>query len=71
MATLVSLSLTPLHIERILSVNLHAHQVSIVGTAILFDSDYLGAAATVTAGVGGVISTRRGRGGASGHAAVS
>ena len=37
-ATLVSLSLTPLHIERILSVNLHAHQVSIVGTAILFDS---------------------------------
>ena len=38
LATLVSLSLTPLHIERILSVNLHAHQVSIVGTAILFDS---------------------------------
>lgn len=37
-ATLVSLSLTPLHIERILSVNLHAHQVSILGTAILFDS---------------------------------
>ena len=37
-ATLVSLSLTPLQIERILSVNLHAHQVSILGTAILFDS---------------------------------
>ena len=33
-ATLVSLSLTPLQIERILSVNLHAHQVSILGTAI-------------------------------------
>jgi len=38
LATLVSLSLTPLHLERILGVNLHAHQVSVVGTAILFDS---------------------------------
>ena len=37
-ATLVSLSLTPLQIERILSVNLHAHQVSIIGSAVLFDS---------------------------------
>lgn len=37
-ATLVSLSLTPLQIEQVLRVNLHAHQVSIVGTAILFDS---------------------------------
>lgn len=37
-ATLVSLSLTPLQIQQVLRINLHAHQVSIVGTAILFDS---------------------------------
>ena len=37
-ATLVSLSLTPLDIEKVLSVNLAAHQVSIIGTAVLFDS---------------------------------
>lgn len=37
-ATLVSLSLTPLRIERILSVNRQAHQASVIGTAVLFAS---------------------------------
>jgi len=37
-ATLVSLSLTPLYIERILSINLENDQVKIIGKAILFDS---------------------------------
>jgi L-erythro-3,5-diaminohexanoate dehydrogenase len=37
-ATLVSLSLTPLHIEKIISINLANEQVKIKGQAILFDS---------------------------------
>ncbi|MDX9691491.1 MAG: L-erythro-3,5-diaminohexanoate dehydrogenase [Acholeplasmataceae bacterium] len=37
-ATLVSLSLTPLHIEEIVSINLKNEQVKIKGQAILFDS---------------------------------
>ncbi len=37
-ATLVSLSLTPLHIEEIVSINLTNEQVKIKGQAILFDS---------------------------------
>ncbi len=37
-ATLVSLSLTPLQIEEILSINLDNDQVSIIGSAILFES---------------------------------
>ncbi|MDO9628988.1 MAG: L-erythro-3,5-diaminohexanoate dehydrogenase [Acholeplasmataceae bacterium] len=37
-ATLVSLSLTPLHIEEILSINITNEQVKIKGKAILFDS---------------------------------
>lgn len=37
-ATLVSLSLTPLYIEDILTMNMNNEQVSIVGSAILFDS---------------------------------
>ncbi|MCF7926789.1 MAG: L-erythro-3,5-diaminohexanoate dehydrogenase [Candidatus Izimaplasma sp.] len=37
-ATLVSLSLTPLHIEKITSVNLNNDQVKIEGQAILFES---------------------------------
>ncbi|MBU1143389.1 MAG: zinc-binding dehydrogenase [Firmicutes bacterium] len=37
-ATLVSLSLTPLHIEEIISINLSNEQVKIKGQAILFDS---------------------------------
>jgi L-erythro-3,5-diaminohexanoate dehydrogenase len=37
-ATLVSLSLTPLHIDEIISVNITNEQVNIIGQAILFDS---------------------------------
>ena len=37
-ATLVSLSLTPLHIEEIISINLDNEQVKIKGQAVLFDS---------------------------------
>jgi L-erythro-3,5-diaminohexanoate dehydrogenase len=37
-ATLVSLSLTPLHIEEIISINISNEQVKIKGQAILFDS---------------------------------
>jgi len=37
-ATLVSLTLTPLHIERILSVDPARHQVEVVGRAALFES---------------------------------
>jgi len=37
-ATLVSLSLTPLHIEEIISINITNEQVKIKGQAILFDS---------------------------------
>lgn len=37
-ATLVSLSLTPLYIEQILSINLTNEQVKIIGKAVLFDS---------------------------------
>ncbi len=38
LATLVSLSLTPLNIEKIISINLENDQVKIKGQAILFDS---------------------------------
>lgn len=38
LATLVSLSLTPLHIEEIISINMTNEQVKIKGQAILFDS---------------------------------
>ncbi|MCF7930920.1 MAG: L-erythro-3,5-diaminohexanoate dehydrogenase [Acholeplasmataceae bacterium] len=38
LATLVSLSLTPLHIEEIISINITNEQVKIKGQAILFDS---------------------------------
>lgn len=37
-ATLVSLSLTPLHIDEILAINMTNEQVTISGTAVLFDS---------------------------------
>lgn len=37
-ATLVSLSLTPLHVREIQKVHLHTHQVEVQGTAILFES---------------------------------
>ena len=37
-ATLVSLSLTPLHIDKIISINISNEQVKIKGQAILFDS---------------------------------
>ena len=37
-ATLVSLSLTPLHIEEIISINISNEQVKVKGQAILFDS---------------------------------
>jgi L-erythro-3,5-diaminohexanoate dehydrogenase len=37
-ATLVSLSLTPLHIDEILDINMTNEQVTISGTAVLFDS---------------------------------
>ncbi len=38
LATLVSLSLTPLHIEEIISINITNEQVKIKGQAVLFDS---------------------------------
>src|SRR5665648_196388 len=38
LATLVSLSLTPLHIDEIISINITNEQVKIKGQAILFDS---------------------------------
>ncbi len=38
LATLVSLSLTPLHIEEIISINISNEQVKIKGQAVLFDS---------------------------------
>ena len=37
-ATMVSLTLTPLHLEEIISVNKRSHQVSVRGHAILFES---------------------------------
>lgn len=37
-ATLVSLSLTPLHLEEIKHVHLHAHQIDVRGQAVLFAS---------------------------------
>jgi len=37
-ATLVSLTLTPLHLERIVQVHAHAHQVDVVGHALLASS---------------------------------
>ena len=37
-ATLVSLTLTPLHLEKILSVDLKTHQIEAVGHAILFET---------------------------------
>lgn len=40
-ATLVSLTLTPLHLEKILSVNKKNHQIRVEGHAILFESGIL------------------------------
>lgn len=37
-ATLVSLSLTPLHVDEIKGVHLHTHQVDVRGRAVLFAS---------------------------------
>jgi L-erythro-3,5-diaminohexanoate dehydrogenase len=55
-ATLVSLTLTPLRLESILAVHLHTHQVDVRGTAVLFDSgawarlpDFLPEAAALSA----------------------
>lgn len=40
-ASLISLTLTPLHLEKILSVDLKTHQIGVEGHAILFDSSPL------------------------------
>ena len=37
-ATLVSLTLTPLRLRRVKSVDLHTHQVEVEGTAVVFTS---------------------------------
>jgi len=42
-ATLVSLTLTPLHLDEIVSVDLERHQVKVRGTAVLFPSGVLAA----------------------------